>query len=115
MGKTQFAFSLAQFHPVFYVNFTQISNLQNIYQAFYSIFLNFKTCLFHDIETLESKKIQTESDNLADIGKEIKLETIGLLWDFVKYSTEFEFDGSSEWFQYYYIKTDYKVGKNVHL
>ena len=101
MGKTQFAFSLAQFHPVFYVNFAQISDLQNIYQAFSSISSTFKTCLLHDIETLECKKIQTESDHLADVGREIKLETIGLLWYFVKKSTEFEFDGTSEWFEYY--------------
>ena len=99
MGKTQFAFSLARAFPVFYVNFAPAEFLQNIYEAFNSISSSFKDCLLNDVKLLDNIGIRYDSDCLVDVAREIKLETIGLLWEFVKYSTEF--DNRCDWFKFY--------------
>ena len=101
MGKTQFAFSLARVSPVFYVNFAPPELMQNIYGAFYNISSAFTNCLFHDVDALRSLNLSLDSDCLILLARDTKLETIGLLWEFVMYSTEFEFDGTIEWFEYY--------------
>ena len=103
MGKTQFAFSLARAFPVFYVNFSTSYFMQTIYQALKSTSQAFIRCLSKDVATFTNNYEDTRFDSvfLAVSALDIELETIGLLWEFVKYSTEFEFDGTSEWFEYY--------------
>ena len=92
MGKTQFAFSLARVSPVFYVNFAPPELMQNIYGAFYNISSAFTNCLFHDVDALRSLNLSLDSDCLILLARDTKLETIGLLWEFVMYSTEFNAD-----------------------
>lgn len=101
MGKTQFAFSLARLSPVFYVNFAPLENLQEIYRAFEVISIAFDKFLRLDVDKLKGEKIAIDSGVLKQQGLKIKLATVGLLWNLVKYSMEFEFDGSAEWFEYY--------------
>ena len=48
---------------------------------------------------------------LKDEGLKIKLETVGLLWELVEYSTEFKFDGSAEWFEHYIAARSIKFEK----
>ena len=103
MGKTQFAFSLAQICPVFYVNFSSSFLMQKIYKALRSVSSAFTNCLANDVAMLKKnkRKFRFDSDYLARRALEIKLQTIGLIWEFVMYSTEFKFNGTSEWFEYY--------------
>ena len=103
MGKTQFAFSLAQICPVFYVNFSSSFLMQKIYKALRSVSSAFTNCLANDVAMLKNnkRKFRFDSDYLARRALEIKLQTIGLIWEFVMYSTEFKFNGTSEWFEYY--------------
>lgn len=115
MGKTQFAFSLARISPVFYVNFASGEGLQEIYKAFDDISGAFKRCLTNDVGILNNANIQLDSTALKNMGLKMKLETVGFLWELVKYSTEFEFDGSAEWFEYYLAARSIKFEKiSIH-
>jgi hypothetical protein len=100
MGKTQFAFSLARHFLVFYVNFSSILAMQDIYRAFEKISSVFISCLHSDVEILENRKIVLDSDIIALMPSTIKLKTIGFLWEFVKISTEFD-SNASDWFEFY--------------
>jgi hypothetical protein len=100
MGKTQFAFSLARHFLVFYVNFASKEAAQSIYQAFDSISSVFISCLHEDVGILENRKIELDSDQIAEHFRTIKLKTIGFLWEFVKISTEFD-SNASDWFEFY--------------
>ena len=111
MGKTQFAFSLARFSPVFYVNFASESDSQEIYKAFAKMSFIFIICLKNDVETLKKAKVELGAGSLKEDGLNIKLETVGLLWQLVDYSTEFEFDGSAEWFEHYLAARSIKFEK----
>jgi hypothetical protein len=100
MGKTQFAFSLARYFLVFYVNFSSILAMQDIYRAFEKISSVFISCLHEDVEILENRKIELDSDQISEHPRTIKLKTIGFLWEFVKISTEFD-SNASDWFEFY--------------
>ena len=123
MGKTQFAFSLARFCPVFYANFIFSEFMQSIYEAFDEISLAFKNCLVHDISLLENRIQSLDSDKIRDKASELKLRTIGFLWELVKDSIEFKegngTDSDSDWFKYYIrkriIKYEAMTYKDYHL
>ena len=107
MGKTQFAFMLARLHPVFYVNFSGETLEQEVYRAFRNISRNLISLLKDDSSSLfkegmsdKEKLIQLDSDGLATSGN-IKLKTIGFLWELVKYSLDFDFTNGADWFIYY--------------
>jgi hypothetical protein len=100
MGKTQFAFSLARHFPVIYVNFASLQSLQSIYQAFQSTSLAFISCLHVDVSILEKNQISLDSHAIGRMPSSIKLNTISLLWNFVKISTEFD-SITSGWFEFY--------------
>ena len=112
MGKTQFAFSLARFCPVFYANFASSEHIQDVYQAFSEISTIFIKCLSKDVKTLG--KIGLNSGDILQKAFSLKLETIGFLWYLIEYSTEFRgFDqgaapSDSEWFKYYLEKREVK-------
>ena len=111
MGKTQFAFALARLCPVFYTNFAYREQVQPIYDAFKDISAGFKNCLADDVKILEKEPYI--GLNSGDILGTVKLRTIGLLWELVKYSTKFDGfkEGSasnSDWFTFYLQSRNFK-------
>ena len=115
MGKTQFAFSLARFCPVFYANFASPENIQDVYQAFSEISTIFIKCLSKDVKTLG--KIGLNSGDILQKADGLKLRTIGFLWYLIEHSTGFRgFDqgaapSDSEWFKHYLEKREVKYEK----
>ena len=100
MGKTQFAFSLARAFKVFYVNFSTVSNKQNIYKAFDEISSIFIRFLFKDCEMLKKMNQSLDSSRLARDSLKIELKTVGFLWYLLEYSMTYD-PSKSEWFEYY--------------
>ena len=101
MGKTQFAFSLARLFKVFYVNFSNDKNNQDVYKAFVGISNKFKRLLLKDCETVKSKINCLDSDKLSSPDAfDIQLLTIGFIWEFIEHSLKYD-PSNSEWFEYY--------------
>ena len=101
MGKTQFAFSLSTLIQGFYVNFSNIDEMQTVYKAFNGISSRFKRFLFKDCEKLNAMRLGLDSNELSSSEAfDIKLLTIGFIWNLVEHSMEYD-PAKSEWFEYY--------------
>lgn len=110
MGKTQFSFALARKYPVLYLNLMKEPKYpQEIYKCFYPLKDELSSVLSLDETTLLSKKKELKGDDRLHsmsssfifLNPELKLYTIGFIWNLVEYSTTFDVNSGEEWFSYY--------------
>jgi hypothetical protein len=105
MGKTQFSFTLARTHPVFYFNFfLDRESPQDIYYCFSSYSDEILKVITMDTEIL-SKTVKLS--RLLESGKifykkDLKLFTIGFIWSLIEHSMKFDFSkNDGNWFNHF--------------
>ena len=100
-GKTQFAFILAVKTPVIYVNFSQSSRRQYIYDAFHVISSFFYSGLTEDLKLFKDEINDIESEKLlSEKYYSIPLKTIGFISKLLELSIAFPF-ASKDWMEFY--------------
>jgi hypothetical protein len=98
MGKTQFSFIIARTRPVFYFNFANSDNLQSVYQKFQPLQSYLLKYINTDLELFNNRF----ESHLIFAAADLKLQTIGFIWDLILYSSKFTGDFlKGEWFDYY--------------
>jgi hypothetical protein len=98
MGKTQLSFILSRAMPVFYFNLSNSYNIQPVYKSFHHFNKILTSIIPFDKEILNNC---IESNSIF-VKFDVKLRTIGLIWNLIQYSSKFQKDYSNgEWFNYY--------------